>query len=821
MLWLERNLSQEPLLNTSSENEEERVTTSLEEKCDKVQSNNWSLQSGTSGSGSTGQNAVRKVSFAPCEDAEDAYLSENAAVKFPSTSDDLECDMGGQNGGKGKKSRNSAKNYKCKPIYNIQPKLPRRDFPPPSPPAGIPLYTRSSRQLSSDKNLPMKQSYEKDLSHYVRKKLLALKLQEKAQKRCSRGRLLAVSSLSSSSDLNTKTSGKTSQETADALPIFQSTPEENQSLTDESNPTFYCTPKQSFCDHSLDISGVFAIDGSSNNCSSLEELVTPQISPKEGSVIKSSTHTISNSSSAPSFLINSSTQLCQCICDDDEFGSVEKKQKEEGDLSTSSMSHDQKKSLDLVENHEETEDSSMSMNSNMFYEAKADLSPSNTLSLVNEDWWKKLEKSYYNDPEDEMIQICKKSKTESAPENSIVDENVNFEPSSMKCRFIALADLLDSLYPEPEVSQLTTDESATHNSNEESTPEEILNDSCECDKDIICEQVALQMEPSDECFEEVEECIEEQEYLEKGSYEEKDFEEEESFEEEECSEVEECLEEKGGYEECFEVEECLEEKGGYEEGFECLKVEECLGEKGGYEEGFEEEERLKVEECLEEEGGSYEVKKHEGTNCDKEMVLLQEKVSENDDYNDHLEACTDSPVSTNLELSSEIFEDERSTNLNEHDLKNSEIEIEKSSLCSSEEDGNMKEHTTAISNENEVALLQSGNNSLSEDEASFVIQNDTFVLDSLHCATDILKNSHDSLAKSVHSLCRGAFIKQSNISLQLVLPIDHKCSDENESTENALVVPSNSTNDGSMVNLQLNSSIVYSPTKSEAKICMN
>lgn len=42
---------------------------------------------------------------------------------------------------------------------------------------------------------------------------------------------------------------------------------------------------------------------------------------------------------------------------------------------------------------------------------------------------------------------------------------------------------------------------------------------------------------------------------------------------------------------------------------------------------------------------------------------------------------------------------------------------------------------------------------------------------SLQYVTEFLESSHDSLAKSVHSLCQRAIIEQSNISLDLILPI--------------------------------------------------
>ena len=76
------------------------------------------------------------------------------------------------------------------------------------------------------------------------------------------------------------------------------------------------------------------------------------------------------------------------------------------------------------------------------------------------------------------------------------------------------------------------------------------------------------------------------------------------------------------------------------------------------------------------------------------------------------------------------------------------------------------------------------------------------VSSSLQYVTELLESSHDSLAKSVHSLCQRAIIKQSNISLELVLPIQELSKPKDEAASFNRI-------ESHLAKLQLNSYTVY------------
>lgn len=108
--------------------------------------------------------------------------------------------------------------------------------------------------------------------------------------------------------------------------------------------------------------------------------------------------------------------------------------------------------------------------------------------------------------------------------------------------------------------------------------------------------------------------------------------------------------------------------------------------------------------------------------------------------------------------------------------------------------------------------------SLNNSEEDKDLKRDKYILDSLSYATDLLESSHSSLAKSVHSLCRGAIIKQSNISLEVVVPTrssQKECDGGERDSDKKLTM---SPKERPSVNVQLKSSIAYSTSDSEEKL---
>lgn len=500
MYWLERNLSQEqedaegnPTIGDQRD-KKEKVSrggknppppTDLLAKCSKKLGDIWSLSyvtsADTSGGGiSTKTSSLRRVSFAPCDQAEEAGPSSPARDSVDivsSSSDDKDCEVSEmlrvpsapdreelQVSGKSPVSEAlkpdnepvqtadvfdgklvGVKNPKMKPlseevllttveqevkkpikrkksakskeksIYYLEPRLPPRDYPPPPPPPDVRHYTRSTNPSLLDRK---SQSDDDCFSYHIKKKLLALKLHEKAAKKASRDRLPGMSSLNSSgSDDINENKGTCEGSGLGHGPIFHSTPDSRHSLIDdvESNPTVYYTPKQSMvtcCSQDLGGSEEMPILASSpliqeDEATTEQDAILDKPLSNAGSAASGSTHSsVDSSSSAPSFLIGSSTQLCQCIGNGDDDSSekfkrvLDKLTTVDNQVGVKSTSHENKK-----------------------------------LCLVDESWWEKFEKSY---PEDSIDDL-------SADGDDILDFEASGSPS-VSYHQIDLEDLLCQIY---------------------------------------------------------------------------------------------------------------------------------------------------------------------------------------------------------------------------------------------------------------------------------------------------------------------------------------------------------------------------------------
>ena len=324
-------------------------------------------------------------------------------------------------------------------INQLSPKLTPRSYPPPPPPTNLCHYVNSStsgdQKLHRDKSL----SHEESLVLHVRKKLLALKLQEKIRKqRNSRTRLLGVSSLTSS--INSVSSaadkGENIKSEADEH-MYSSAPNSDYLLCDDrSTPTMYYTPRESFHDHSP--------------CP--DDLELPLPPARKDSQISSNASLdqgseVSISSSAPSFLIESSTQYCQCIGgggNDDDVMNVSSKEEFKALVRELSESRDTSTTSNITID---------SLGTGSFEDQVQRLSDV-SLNQVDENWWKRIEDSYFYSSEGEKLLTDE--------EVSTGDERVDLEP---------------------EGENATSDDEKTYTEEEETCSEEEL-----CSNDDTTEQ---------------------------------------------------------------------------------------------------------------------------------------------------------------------------------------------------------------------------------------------------------------------------------------------------------------------------------------------
>ncbi len=750
-----------------------------------------------------GENCSRRVSFAPCDNvvqgfksgAKDVDSSEDPLLDLRSSSSEPRSVRDQRSSaGHFRKSRNhhrGKKRKKCRSIYRIEPKLPPRDFPPPSPPPDASCYVRSPISEESQGS-SKSQSYEDQLSCHVKKKLLALKLQEKQH--CRQKRLLAASSLELSSSKLNPTCQKKKYIPTDACPppVFHSTPESCKSFTTEE--TAFYTPKQSFHDYDW--------DNNDNSYQPQREKSSTAQSETTNTSHYISIHSTSDSSRIPSFLIEQSEHPHTNVGRDTSMNSSEV-------------------SLDDAVTHYSTADQSSNAVTDLSQDPVSTLYDESKISLVDENWWKKIERSYYDDPQDKRVffddiktpfddpeyiklfledrEGIKTPLDDSEDESLFVDAEC--EPPSQEedkeewhsppkdsmevvAKDIVLEDLIN-IYPsgsgegealessnqilKVEVAHGVQCEQEELESSDENlklvhgvpceisknpwitepearaaTPEFRENftqtENCKCYSDSEVTETSI-LSYSDRCTSAVED---------NGSYCE-DSEEEDRIT---VNVVPKDFPLKGDV--SFEREEVFEEEDGEEEDGITANVLPKDVPLKGEDVSFEEEEKEKYVTSFEKEDdiintGTFDFSYKMGKQAERKfggnrLALLKQQLEQNCGHSDDSGDDDKNPKDTNIE---------------------------------------------------------------------------TLSLVPLHCATNLLESSHHSLAKSVHSLCRGAIIKQSNISLELVLPLplrelppeESENESEEGSTKDSSMVSSGSGEELSIMDVKLHSSIMYSPQK--------
>lgn len=886
MYWLERNLSQEQegtVGNPTIDNQRDKKgkvsrgatnptpPTDLLAKCSKKLGDIWSLSyvtsADTSGGGiSSKTSSLRRVSFAPCNQADEAGPSSPAMesvdivssssddkdcevsemLRVPSTPDREELQVSGKspvsedlktnnqlhvvqtanvyNGKlvgakspmmkplreevvthsvkqeakeivkKPEKRKKTAKS-KGKSLYYLEPRLPPRDYPPPSPPADVRHYTRSTNPGPLDRKT---QSDDDCLSYHIKKKLLALKLQEKASKKSSRDRLLGMSSLNSSrSDDIDEDKELCESASLSRRPIFHSTPDSSHSLIDdaESIPTVYYTPKQSMvtcCSQDLGGSDEMPIITSSpltqeDEATSEKDASSDKSPSNAGSTVSSSTHTSLNSScSAPSFLIGSSTQLCQCIGNSDD-DSNEKFKRVLDKLTTSG-------------NQGGTESSNKK------------------LCLVDESWWEKFEKSYPEDSIDEL-----------SADEDILDSEASSGSPSVSYHQIDLEDLLSQIYhgstlhssvdsSKIEVEEAgesvvnTSGNNTTAESGDNTTAESGDNTRDSCRLESLVDFLCGTSDPGDLTT-----------YVQK----------EMSLEDIENDGMDLPIETRAGTP--FELPpqhitiEMPEEAsffssvgatiatrserspvtspffGSNTQSFDLTnsadssKVDNDTKDSQAFCDDLiditfesDHEKKMNMHSCANEsEGNALPQTSDDWTDVSAEYLIASLPT------NISLEG--DSSNISQLESSQETSQGSLDFSLDSSMKKKLTVDFKRGS-----EDAKTLAQLKKMSPEPRKDATDVGLSSL--------------VKDSLCSATDILERSHDSLAKSVHGLCRRAIIKQSNVSLELILPTEklHALDVDGEEGVKYFNTSTSPPKVSGMLSVQLNSSITYPPSDGQA-----
>ena len=792
-----------------------------------------------------------------------------------------------------KESQNDRPTGNC--LYFLGPKLPRRNYPPPSPPPDTSHYTRSSASSQPHHHhlLTRKTQSEDDyLSYHIKKKLLALKLKEKAEKEKVRSRLVGVSSTNSSTS-NTGTRRKVGgKHGGHSRPLFSST--NDSDLTDESNPTVYYTPKQSLefqkrepsreftedempvvtssLDYedaiqdpkpggSSDTNGHIKTKASSSSASSSqrsdlegsegtysgilkrfhrkdskESQSSKSSSSTESASVGSTQLSMCSSSSAPSFLIGSSTQLCQCIGEksdsNDKFkalldricdGNVET---DEPVRPATPVEGSQPSTPHLREASE------------VFEDAK-NTPEGRRLCTVDESWWRKIEESCSasEEPVDEV------EASEAKSLDILSDFEKALDSPVVEYRKIELDELLNRLYPDsnslhhvnesdyersisPSAAQVAQTESEMIPSdfviqdNELGDLVELLGESSEPSEAnaTTYEQAEMSLEVCNEDLEEIESSV-------KGllqppllptpgsqsghisieipddfgtvdrSDEAKDNASGGSSPDDSPGKTTKCF-----GEECFApLSSCL-----------CTNI---LGELG-----LEIEESKTKSDDLQ--GGgeqpwpslstdlidiNYDPDVEQISSTPKQKILEQNdsitvtSLDSNSDWQDISLRYPQEGNEGGARMKTEaVYLPNTSHEYTDTSLDSSCLSTHQHLMLS------MKKELPATANQtNQSATPDSKNSSL--------------MMESLCSATDILEKSHNCLAKSVHSLRQRAIIKQSNISLELVLPSDNRDSEEEQSCcciscfqrPSAVVQQPKQ----SALNVELNSSIVYPPAE--------
>ncbi len=918
-------------------------------------SDRWHLDYDTLGCGSdevstAGKSCLRKVSFAPCDrvedeeplkipvevigadsddikdasggcseddayeeilspsffDAEDSAGDDETAIERPELEEEEEegekekvMDSQDQTESCSMESRDRTESPAVKSLYYLQPKLPSRKFPPPSPPPDVAHYTRSTAS-----NIPhllnrKTQSEDDYLSYHIKKKLLVLKLKEKGKRQKSRTRLLGVSSQNSSSSTTNKEEsrrrGGAKRGGSGSRPLFNSAVDSD--LTDESNPTVYYTPKQSlefqrrgcsrdFTDEEMPaamssfvyedavqdqrVSGggddLKALQGHNSQNLSLAESEnfgafqsfnrnesnnsqsskSSGVSQNSGDESKSSgdedsasgsTHlSLCSSNSAPSFLISSSTQLCQCI-----GGSTVSNEKFKALLDRICEGSGKSETSKCEEPEIPSESSKPSTpcfkeSSEVFEDAK-NTPDGKKLCAVDESWWKKIEASCSatEGPVDELDMAEQKS-----PDILSSDFEKPLDSPVVKYRKIELDDLLNRLYPRSDSFNVSFSdpESFTIAEIAQTESETIPDGFVIHDSELgdLVELLGEDSEPSE------------------GN--------ETNYEQAEMS-LDICS---GDMEQIGSAIECLlpppllptpEPKIGHIS----INISEDVNFSGTVEPNesansnessptkcFGQECFAPLSSCLCTnilDELSFELK---GNENEKEQVIQDEKEtypSLSTDlidigYEPERERFSSTPKRKVTVQNSSFVESSLDTTSDWQDLSLSYTQPQQD--CRLLQGNCLKPDTTSLPDtsctdtsfdnsflspqrhlcmnlkqldKDTLALLEPA--SQNEDGNTSGSKTNSVVMESLCSATDILEKSHNCLAKSVHSLCERAIIKQSNISLELVLPSSEIESEGEMSDSCCFKRPSAVLQQPkhSVLNVELNSSIFYPQSESK------
>lgn len=680
-----------------------------------------------------------------------------------------------------KMTKKTAKS-KAKSIYYLEPRLPPRNFLPPSPPPDVSHYRRPTNPLCSEMLDRKTQSDDDCLSYHIKKKLLALKLQEKARKKVNRERLMGVSSPASSlSDINEDGPKVMKLKKVARQPIFHSTPDSVCSFTDESNPTLYYTPNQSMQNCYLEDLEMPVItssliqeadDGTSNSAKSPSS---------EGSVNSGSTrNSLNSSNSAPSFLISSSTQLCQCIGtgqDDssDKFKTVLDKLT---NVRWSPKSNAPNEELSGCEDP---------------------LQQEHKLSLVDESWWEKFERSYPEeedlvDDDNETSANVQEAFDPSCGESEVSSGSGSPEVTYQK---IDLEDLLSQIYPEVLIEATTAHD---YDAAKDGKLEDLV--------DFLCGEYGepgdvttyTQKEMSLDCNDDDDD---DDDNIEGG-----------------------ILNEDSPDSPSQHISIEMPEDSSFYNSMEANVSE--AGTPAGeatipghlYPDFLTGDTRdqasLSFDLTQSAECSKLNTKAKGSTSpfCDDLIDISYEPEGDSRLYSfpdAHASEIWDDIsaefLTANQPNNSSSGEDSNISQLNSSQTSQGSLDLSLDDILNSTQQKITLDFKRSPKTVNKTSR-ESGKDSLTSTSAL-----NSLVMDSLCSATDILKKSHDSLAKSMYDLCRRAIIKKSNISLELVLPSEKQQAETEEgvaSFDTCVTTPSPQK----ALNVQLNSSIMY-PSLSE------
>lgn len=926
MYWLERNLSQDQDEEGSGNDDkkehlkQQMSSSVLSGKSSKKLSDIWNLNYATNRSGSGDvcerESGLRRVSFAPCDQEVGVEEPPSSLEKTAGTYYEMPTSFEESSGMKtltvqpppvlggnaqstsdsdmvisvireGAEEMKETKKHCSKTIYYTESRLPSRTVSPPSPPPPHDIRQNTQRSTSiTDYDLLNRRTQSDDdcLSYNIKKKLLTLKLKEEARKQ-------ALLGPSSGSEINEKKYRK--RRARRNHPLFHSTPDtEDCSLTDESNPTVYYSPKQSFASYSqaaeaeeeeesempivtssLDRKSkeVAAALSSSIDSEIVSEITSLGDASASNSAHSDSSHNISanSSSSAPSFLINSSTQLCQCIGLGDESnnkfkalldkltgenvmppalstcntGKDRSAESPEVKLSSCDNSFDYHKSNCKFPSYKAGDCSRLDDSSrknqhsctDCIFDESAQVKQSSEeatilpddattpVQPVDEEWWAMFDKSY---PDEQLAEISAEKAYSSSVDDNEEEEESAMESPRVIYQRIDLDNLLSQIYPEDgsigstpnddsldgddDTAGVTTANSAEPAAIEDAEEEE--EDDCTALRDLVdflCKSpepavdgdvtTYAQREMSLECTGEAEEdsCFE--------MLLQQDTPSPQHISIEMSSELEKEVEREISFKTTTVSHYSNSKSPSVQDGHSGIVMRSTSNS------SF-------VLKCVLQDsppqpcvcGDLIDIHYDQGKETSKQQLQQQQQPLAGETGLN----LTENPPETSEEWT-DISEDYLLALPNDESCDSKQITLQECSDLLLVEDENFRpsQKKLMFDFKREVdpsAILKN----VSQNSADTSKGTDASLMESLCSVSHILEKSHDSLAKSMHGLSRRAIIKQSNISLELVLPsegIDAEGEEEAESCFCTCIPPLRKA-----LNVQMNSSIDYSPSKGQA-----